>query len=121
METINDNTLVDWLYNRFVESVRNEDHRKLFIYEDVLHQINNLLPTGRKYSAMKRRAKTHLKEILKASKSGALKKLHYTGQEFVADFNRTIAAYEKELRNTNFDEDTINYLVSQKKETYGND
>ncbi|WP_412468798.1 hypothetical protein [Pedobacter sp. KLB.chiD] len=121
METITDSTLVDWLYNRFVEAVRNDDYRKIFIYEDVLHQINNLLPSGRKYTAMKKRAKAHLKEILKASKGGALKKLHYTGAEFTADFNRIIEAYEKELHNTDFDEETINYLLNIKKETYGND
>lgn len=121
MEAITDNTFSDWLYNRFVEAVRKDEISKSFIYQDILQQTENLLPNGRKYSALKRRSKAHLKDISKAFKNGSLKKLHYTGAEFVADFNRAIEEYEKELRNTDFDEDTINYLLSIKKETYGND
>jgi hypothetical protein len=121
METITDNSLVDWLYNRFVEAVRKNDYSKSFIYEDVLNKTIHLLPAGRKYSALKRRAKALTKEILKASKSSSPKELHYTGAEFVADFKRAIAEYEQELRDLDIDEETIKEMVIEKKMNYGYD
>ncbi len=121
MKTINETTLVDWIYNRFVEAVRKNDFIQSSIYQDILNKTINLLPSGRKYSAIKRRAKEHQKEITIAYKSGKPQKLQYTGTEFVADFNRVIAEYEIELRNMDFDEDTIQYLLSEKKLSYGND
>lgn len=75
---------------------------------------------GRRLTTQRQSAKNRLKDIMSAMKAGKLDKLTYSGVEGQREFEEVIAAYEKELKDFGFSEETINELIILKKENYGN-
>lgn len=116
-ETLNDFT--DWCFNRFVEHNREGKYTVAGIYHDMLKKHFEWNLKGRRLTTQRQRAKNRLHDIMNAMKAGKLDKLTYTGEEGKKEFNDVIAAYEKQLRDFGYPEETINELIILKKENYG--
>lgn len=117
----NNNVFTDWLYNRYVESLRKKDIIKQFIFFDVINQFVNKALTQRRFSQQRRYANNLIKAIQKAHKNGTSHKLQLSGEEWQREFEKAIADYERNLRELDFDEEQIRELIIEKKCNYGND
>lgn len=115
------NDFSNWIYNRYVESLRKKDLRATMIFLDVLEKFISSGLTDRKFSRHRRHANGLLKTIYKAIKTGKSDKLELTGKEWTQEFERKISEYEKQLIEMNLSEETIQQLVTEKKMNYGND
>ncbi len=110
----------DWLYNRYVEARRKNDFLKAFVFLDVLNQF--VIWTDQpKYRQQKRYAKELIKAIGKAVKNSTAHRLLLRGEEGQREFEQKMAAYEKELNEIGYDQETIRELVIDKRWNYGND
>lgn len=116
----NEKGYTDFLYNRYVEAVRINDHVKSWIYLDMLERCVNMFTT-RKFSRLRRYARERLKVIKTAQRASKLSKLLLTGDEGKREFEKTIYDYEQGLRELLFSEETIRDLVVQKRMNYGSD
>lgn len=110
----------DWLYNRYVEAIRNNDTSKAVVYTEVLNQFIRWTFNHPRYSQQKRHARLLIKEIYRAIKNGTSHKLVVTGEEGKQEFQQKMAEYEQELRDAGFPEDSIIELVVEKRLNYGN-
>ncbi|WP_316795531.1 hypothetical protein [Pedobacter agri] len=115
------NDFSNWIYNRYVESLRKKDLRTTIIFLDVLEKYISSGLTDRKFSIYRRHANGLLKTIYKAQKTGKSDKLQLTGKEWTEEFERKISDYKKQLTDMNLSEETIQQLVTEKKMNYGND
>jgi len=121
MTAKNENDFVDWLYNRYVEALRNKDFLQMSIYFDVLDRCVSMAFSQRKFSSLRTRAKKRLKEIATAGKNGTLCKLDFVGEEFVREFEKAMQDYEQTLKDQGFSQQLIRDLVIEKRCNYGND
>jgi hypothetical protein len=116
----NNNEFTDWLYNRYVEAMRKNDIMRQFVFYDVLNEYINKTLNQHKFRGLKRYANNLLKTIQKAHKNGTAKKLELSGDEWQLEFQKAMADYEKNLREMDFDENTIREMIIEKKMNYGN-
>jgi len=116
----NEKGYTDWLYNRYVDAVRINDHVKAGVYLDLLERCLNMFTT-RKFSRLRRYARERLKVITNAQRKSALSKLLLTGEEGTREFEKNMYDYEQGLREMLFSEETIRELVIEKKINYGSD
>lgn len=116
----NHNDFADWLYNRYVESIRNEDFVSLTVFFDVLNKYKDTVLTLRGLSKQKRHADKLLKIIHKAHKHRTTKKIQLTGAEWKQEFERAITEYETMLTEMNLSKETIKEMVIEKRCNYGN-
>jgi predicted amidophosphoribosyltransferase len=117
----NNNAFTDWLYNRYVESLRKKDIVKQFLFFDVINEFLKKALSQRKFSQQRRYANSLLRSIQKAHKNGTTEKLQLSGEEWQREFEKAIADYERNLRELDFDEEHIQELIIEKKCNYGND
>ncbi|RLJ75167.1 hypothetical protein [Pedobacter alluvionis] len=120
MNNDTDNKFTDWIYNRYVESIRNEDFTRMTLFFDVLSKYINTSLTQRRQSKQRRYADRLLKAIHKAHKSGTAKKLQLAGAEWQQEFEKAIAEYETMLTDMNLSKETIQEMVIEKRFNYGN-
>ena len=120
MEQDNEKGLTDWLYNRYVEALRKSETKEMTIYWTILNRCAYGMNL-RKFGTLRRYAKERIKVINTAFKSGKAKKMLFTGDEGIKEFEQTISAYEKNLREMLFSEENIKKMVTVKRLNYGND
>lgn len=120
MEHDKTNDFTDWLYNRYIESLRKEDFARMLVFLDVMNQYFIKALTQRRFSKQKRYMAKLLKTIEKAHKSGTTKKLQLVGVEWQQEFERAIKEYETALTELNFSKERIKELVIEKRCNYGN-
>lgn len=121
MANENERDYFEWLYNRYVEAFRKKEYQHTTIYYDALERFVWMMPKTGKYSGQHRYAKQFLKIITDANRNGTVGKLQLSGQEFTREYERVISEYRKTLTDEGWGEETVNYLVSIKQESYGND
>ncbi len=114
----NEKGYTDWLYNRYVDAVRMNDHMRATIYLDLLEKCIGMF-NSRKFSRLRRLARELLKEIYRAQRSGTLAKLLLRGEEGAREFERKMFDYEQQLRDLHFSEDKIKEMVIDKRINYG--
>ncbi|SOD17769.1 hypothetical protein [Pedobacter xixiisoli] len=119
MENI-EREFTEYLYNRYVDAVRNDKYTAEQIYDDLLRRCVYNLPS-RKYSRIRRYARELVKKITLAKKNGISGKLLFVGEEGKREFEEVIEQYRQSLIEQGLPEETIDRWVIDKKKYYGND
>ncbi len=118
MDTLAKYKFADWLYNRFVENYKNQNVVEAFIFLDILSRYQLFAQEIRKLSDQRRHIKELHRTVTKALKEGTAHRLHLSGEEGTAEFNKVMAEYEAQLREIGLSESYITDRVSDKKMNY---